>query len=157
MGDRPPRDLNRQALAEVVEPRYDELFTLVQDELRRSGYDNLIAAGIVLTGGTSKMEGAVELAEEIFHMPVRLAMPKGVNGMGDILQNPIFSTSIGLLHYAREDQPQGSSASPARPSVEINKPISPDLMTPVSPKAVKQKKNQPSAVSRFKTWLTGNF
>ena len=71
VGDRQPRDLSRQALAEVVEPRYDELFTLVQSELRRSGYEDLIAAGIVLTGGTSKMEGVVELAEEIFHMPDR--------------------------------------------------------------------------------------
>jgi len=72
VGDRPSRDLSRQALAEVVEPRYDELFTLVQSELRRSGFEDLVAAGIVLTGGTSKMEGVIELAEEIFHMPVRL-------------------------------------------------------------------------------------
>ncbi len=141
----------------MVEPRYDELFTLVQDELRRSGYDNLVAAGIVLTGGTSKMEGAVELAEEIFHMPVRLALPKGVNGMGDILQNPIFSTSIGLLHYARENQPQGSSASPSRPTVEVNKPISPDAIKPSSTTKAIRKGNQPSMVNRFKTWLTGNF
>ena len=66
VGDRPPRDLSRQALAEVVEPRYEELFTLIQSELRRSGFEDLVAAGIVLTGGTSKMEGAAELAEEIF-------------------------------------------------------------------------------------------
>ncbi|NRA21847.1 MAG: cell division protein FtsA [Oceanospirillaceae bacterium] len=157
VGDRPPRDLNRQALAEVVEPRYDELFTLVQDEVRRSGYDNLIAAGIVLTGGTSKMEGAVELAEEIFHMPVRLAMPKGVNGMGDILENPIFSTSIGLLHYAREDQPQSSSASPTRPNIEINEPISAEVIKPSSSAVARQQKNQPGILSRFKTWLSGNF
>ncbi|EJT82852.1 cell division protein FtsA [Pseudomonas putida S11] len=64
VGDRPPRELSRQALAEVVEPRYDELFTLIQAELRRSGYEDLVPAGIVLTGGTAKMEGAVELAEE---------------------------------------------------------------------------------------------
>ena len=68
VGDRPARDLSRQALAEVVEPRYDELFTLVQAELRRSGFEDMIAAGIVLTGGTSKMEGVIELAEEIFHL-----------------------------------------------------------------------------------------
>ena len=71
-----PRDLSRQSLAEVVEPRYDELFTLIQSELRRSGYEELIPAGVVLTGGTSKMEGAVELAEEIFHMPVRVGAPQ---------------------------------------------------------------------------------
>ena len=72
VGDRPPRTLSRQNLAEVVEPRYDELFTLVQAEIRRSGFEDLIPGGIVLTGGSSKIEGAVELAEEIFHMPVRL-------------------------------------------------------------------------------------
>ena len=67
VGDRAPRDLSRQALAEVVEPRYEELFTLVQSELRRSGFEDLIPAGIVITGGSSTMEGVVELAEEIFH------------------------------------------------------------------------------------------
>ncbi|MCW8971935.1 MAG: cell division protein FtsA, partial [Gammaproteobacteria bacterium] len=76
VGDRPPRRLARQTLAEVVEPRYEELFTLVQAELRRSGFEDICAAGIVLTGGTAKMEGGVELAEEIFHMPVRLGMPQ---------------------------------------------------------------------------------
>ena len=89
VGDRPPRDLSRQALAEVVEPRYDELFTLIQAELRRSGFEDLIAAGVVLTGGTSKMEGVVELAEEIFHMPVRLARPVGVSGLSGEIDNPI--------------------------------------------------------------------
>ncbi len=104
VGDRPARTLSRQALAEVVEPRYEELFSLVQAELRRSGYEDLIAAGIVLTGGTSKMEGAVELAEEIFHMPVRLANPHGVRGMEDILRNPIYATGLGLLQYAKQDR-----------------------------------------------------
>ncbi|MGK0498616.1 MAG: cell division protein FtsA [Oceanicoccus sp.] len=99
VGDRPPRDLSRQALAEVVEPRYDELFTLVQAELRRSGYEDMIAAGIVLTGGTSKMEGVVELAEEIFHMPVRIGVPQDVEGLTDIVRNPIFATGVGLLLY----------------------------------------------------------
>ena len=99
VGERPPRDLSRQSLAEVVEPRYDELFTLVQAELRRSGFEDLIAAGIVLTGGTSKMQGAVELAEEIFHVPVRLGVPQGVTGLNDIASNPIHSTGVGLLHY----------------------------------------------------------
>ena len=99
VGDRPPRDLSRQALAEVVEPRYDELFTLVQVELPRSGYEDMIAAGIVLTGGTSKMEGVVELAEEIFHTPVRIGVPQDVAGLTDIVRNPIYSTGVGLLHY----------------------------------------------------------
>ena len=99
VGDRPPRDLSRQALAEVVEPRYDELFTLIQAELRRSGFEDLIAAGIVLTGGTSKMEGVVELAEEIFHMPVQSGCPRRSPGLTDIVRNPIYSTGVGLLQY----------------------------------------------------------
>ncbi len=104
VGERPPRSLSRQALAEVVEPRYDELFTLVQAELRRSGLEELIAAGIVLTGGTSKMEGVVDLAEEIFHMPVRLGMPHGIQGLSDIVNNPIYSTGVGLLLYGLQQQ-----------------------------------------------------
>jgi cell division protein FtsA len=102
VGDRPPRDLQRQSLAEVVEPRYEELFTLVQAELRRSGFEDMIAAGVVLTGGTSKMEGVVELAEEIFHMPVRLAAPQGVTGLAEIVKNPIYATGVGLLLYAQK-------------------------------------------------------
>ncbi|MFZ5757818.1 MAG: cell division protein FtsA [Pseudomonadota bacterium] len=102
VGDRAPKDLSRQALAEVIEPRYDELFTLVQAELRRSGFEEMIPSGIVLTGGSVKMEGAIELAEEVFHMPVRLGYPQGVVGVTDeIAGNPIFATSVGLLHYAR--------------------------------------------------------
>ncbi|MEH6558647.1 MAG: cell division protein FtsA [Oceanicoccus sp.] len=107
VGDRPPRDLSRQALAEVVEPRYDELFTLVQAELRRSGFEDMIAAGIVLTGGTSKMEGVVELAEEIFHTPVRIGSPQDVNGLTDIVRNPIYSTGVGLLQYGLKQQSGG--------------------------------------------------
>ena len=109
VGDRPPRDLSRQSLAEVVEPRYDELFTLIQAEIRRSGFEELIPAGVVLTGGTSKMEGAVELAEEIFHMPVRLGAPQRTHGLNDIVRNPIYATSIGLLLYGadQEDVPSG--------------------------------------------------
>ena len=100
VGDRPARDLSRQALADVVQPRYEELYTLVQTELRRSGYEELIAAGMVLTGGTAQMEGAVELAEEIFHMPVRLAKPHKAQGPSGLLDNPTYSTCVGLLNYA---------------------------------------------------------
>lgn len=109
VGDREPRDLSRQALAEVVEPRYDELFTLVQAELSRSGYVDMIAAGIVLTGGTAKMEGVVELAEEIFHMPVRLGTPQNVSGLKDIVNNPIYSTGVGLLKYGAKQQREGGT------------------------------------------------
>ncbi|MEH6590094.1 MAG: cell division protein FtsA [Halioglobus sp.] len=111
VGDRPPRDLSRQALAEVVEPRYDELFTLVQAELRRSGFEDMVPAGIVLTGGTSKMEGVVELAEEIFHMPVRVGFPQSVRGLTDIVRNPIYSTGVGLLQYGSQHQADGHSVA----------------------------------------------
>ena len=99
VGEREDRSLSRQALAEVVEPRYEELFTLIQSELRRSGFEDLIPAGIVLTGGASKMEGVVELAEEIFHMPVSIGKPKNVSGLADIVRNPIYATAVGLLQY----------------------------------------------------------
>lgn len=104
VGDRGMRDLSCQALAEVVEPRYDELFGFVLNELRRSGYLDMLAAGIVLTGGTSKIEGAVELAEEVFHMPVRVGAPSGVAGLSDVVKNPIYSTGIGLLLYGVQEQ-----------------------------------------------------
>jgi len=111
VGDRPPRDLSRQSLAEVVEPRYDELFTLVQGELRRSGFEDMVPAGVVLTGGTSKMEGVVELAEEIFHMPVRVGYPQTVRGLNDIVRNPIYATSVGLLQYGMSHRIDGGLVS----------------------------------------------
>ncbi|MGD8567745.1 MAG: cell division protein FtsA [Gammaproteobacteria bacterium] len=102
VGDRPPRRLARQTLAEVVEPRYEELLTLVQNELRRSGFEDLCAAGIVLTGGCSKMEGVIDLAEEVFHIPVRLGMPGNVSGLVDVVKNPIYATGVGLLIYGSQ-------------------------------------------------------
>ncbi len=99
VGDRPSRRLARQTLAEVVEPRYEELLTLVQVELRRSGFEDICAAGVVLTGGSSKMEGVVELAEEVFHMPVRLGVPQYVKGLADVVRNPIHATGVGLLLF----------------------------------------------------------
>ena len=130
VGDRSDRDLSRQALAEVVEPRYEELFSLVQAELRRSGFEDLVAAGIVLTGGTSKIEGAIELAEEIFHMPVSLGKPKSVAGLSDIVRNPIYSTAVGLLHYGAKQQIKGVTSNP------------------------KQKSD--GLINQFKSWFTGN-
>jgi cell division protein FtsA len=103
VGERPARRLARQTLAEIVEPRYEELFGLVREELRRSGFEEVIAAGIVLTGGSAKMEGAIELAEEVFHMPVRLGVPQAVRGLTDVVRNPIYSTGVGLLLYARDN------------------------------------------------------
>jgi cell division protein FtsA len=99
IGDRPPRRMSRQSLAEVVGPRYAEMFALIQAELRRSGYEGQIAAGIVLTGGSSRIEGAVELAEEIFNMPVRIGVPTNVTGLIDVVRSPIYATGVGLLLY----------------------------------------------------------
>ena len=99
VGERPSRRLARQTLAEVVEPRYEELLTLVHAELQRSGYAELLAAGVVLTGGSAKMEGVVELAEDVFHMPVRLGIPQQVSGLSEVVKNPIYSTGIGLLYF----------------------------------------------------------
>jgi cell division protein FtsA len=112
VGDRPPRRLARQTLAEVVEPRYEELFGLIREELRRSGFEEVIAAGVVLTGGSSKMEGAVELAEEVFHMPVRLGTPQHVTGLVEVVRNPIHATGVGLLLYGRENFLRGRRESP---------------------------------------------
>lgn len=111
VGERPDRRLARQTLAEVVEPRYEELFTLIQAELRRSGFEDLCAAGIILTGGSSKMEGAVELAEEIFHMPVRLGSPQYVTGLVDVVRNPIHSTGVGLLLFGYQNRAMRESES----------------------------------------------
>jgi cell division protein FtsA len=111
VGDRPPRRLARQTLAEIVEPRYEELFNLIREELRRSGFEEVIAAGIVLTGGSARMEGAIELAEEIFHVPVRLGLPGQVKGLSDVVRSPIYSTAVGLLLYARENSAPASRAA----------------------------------------------
>jgi len=114
VGDRPPRRMKRESLVGVVGPRYHELFSLVQQELRRSRFDNRIPAGIVLTGGSSKMEGVVELAEEVFHTQVRLGEPTHVKGLVDVVRNPIHATGVGLLLYGKQyyqdvgtEQPQG--------------------------------------------------
>jgi cell division protein FtsA len=82
-----------------VEPRYEELLGLVQIELQRSGFEDLVAGGIVLTGGCAKMEGLIDLAEEVFHMPVRLGLPQYVTGLVDVVRNPIHSTGVGLLLF----------------------------------------------------------
>ena len=112
VGDRPPRKLARQTLAEVVEPRVEELFELVKNELRRSGFEELMGSGVVLTGGSSKMGGMVELAEEVFHMPVRIGAPKSVQGLAEVVRNPIYSTGVGLIQFGHLNQ------TPKRPYQE---------------------------------------
>ncbi|MGD9788021.1 MAG: cell division protein FtsA [Sulfuricellaceae bacterium] len=97
VGERETRKLSRQTLAEVIEPRVEELYSLVQAELRRSGFEDLMSSGIVLTGGSSVLPGMVELGEEVFHMPVRLGYPQYVGGLAEVVRNPRFATGVGLL------------------------------------------------------------
>ncbi|MBV6418137.1 MAG: Cell division protein FtsA [Steroidobacteraceae bacterium] len=132
VGDRPARRLARQTLAEIVEPRYEELFGLVRDELRHSGFEEAIAAGIVLTGGSAKMEGAIELAEEVFHVPVRLGLPQQVQGLTDVVRNPIYSTAVGLLLYARDNALPGNRGRSIGGSAK-------------------------TMLDRMKSWFAGNF
>lgn len=129
IGDRAPRKISTQNLAEIIEPRYEELMLLVQSELRRSGFEELIAAGIVLTGGSSKVMGLIDLAEEIFHMPVRMGGPQNVTGLTEVVKNPIHSTGVGLLMYGKDHQGVGRGIDSDGPSV----------------------------FSRMKNWFQGNF
>ena len=132
VGDRPPRRLQRQTLAEVVEPRYEELLTLVHSELQRSGFEDMIAAGVVLTGGSAKMEGLAELAEEIFHAPVRIGVPHTVTGLADVVRNPIYATGVGLLMFGHQHAREGSVESHEVSSLR-------------------------GMVLRMKSWFQGNF
>ncbi len=134
VGERQPRRLSRQTLAEVVEPRYEELMTLVQAELRRSGFEDLIAAGLVLTGGSAKMEGVIDLAEEVFHMPVRLGQPYNVTGLADVVRNPIYSTGVGLLQFGWLNQSGGQMQEFRREAGGFS-----------------------SLLTRMKSWFQGNF
>jgi cell division protein FtsA len=110
IGDRAPRVMSRQTLAEVIEPRAEELFTLVQQVLRESGYEELLSSGIVLTGGSSMMQGMVELGEEIFHMPVRVGVPRYQGGLADVVRSPRYATAMGLLLEGASQLQQGRVA-----------------------------------------------
>lgn len=132
LGDKVGRRIPGRMLAEVVEARYEELFTLALGELRRSGLEDFIAAGIVLTGGASKIHGAQELAERIFKVPIRIGKPHNVMGMTDIINNPIYATSVGLLVY-------GLRQKLSQREVIINQ------------------QSLKSLWSRMKNWFQGNF
>ena len=106
VGDRGTKQLSRKTLAEVIEPRVEELYSLVQSELRRSGYEELLSSGIVLTGGSSMMQGMVELGEEIFHMPVRVGQPSYNGGLAEVVRHPRYSTAMGLLIEGMEQYRQ---------------------------------------------------
>jgi len=135
VGDRPPRQLARQTLAEVIEPRIEELYGLVLAELRRSGFEDVIGSGIVLTGGSSKMEGMIDLAEEVFHMPVRLGIPQGVGGLSGVVHNPIYATGVGLVLYgARARGGSRFGLAPQAPAVGLG-----------------------GVLGKMKSWFQGNF
>lgn len=132
VGDRKAKRISRLALAEVLEPRFEELLSLVHADLQRNGLLELLGAGIVLTGGSSRMEGLLELAEEIFRLPVRLGIPRDITGLVDVLHNPIYATGVGLLVYGLQSQQQQRG----------------DLISNQSLKGF---------LSRMKSWFQGNF
>ncbi|MFA6061333.1 MAG: cell division protein FtsA [Gallionella sp.] len=132
VGERGPRSLSRKTLAEVIEPRVEELYTLVQAELRRSGYEEMMSSGIVITGGSSAMQGMVELGEEIFHLPVRLGIPKYVGGLSEVVKTPRMATGVGLLLYGLEYHQSNEETR-------------------------KQSNSFGDVMSRMKSWFQGNF
>ena len=104
VGGREPRVLSRQLLAEILEPRVEEIFNLINREIIKSGYEDMIASGIVLTGGTSILPGMPELAEQVFSMPVRRGVPQGVGGLIDVVNSPVYATGVGLVVYGSQHQ-----------------------------------------------------
>ena len=132
LGERAARQLSRKTLAEVIEPRVEELYSLVQAELRRSGYEELLSSGVVLTGGSSVMRGMVELAEEIFHMPVRVGQAHYSGALEEYARHPRFSTGMGLLLAGVQQQRQKELARQQVGSVQ-------------------------HALERMKSWFAGNF
>lgn len=135
VGDRAPRTLARQTLAEVIEPRIEELYSLVAAELRRSGFEDLVGSGVVLTGGSAKLQGMVELAEEIFHMPVRLGVPQNISGLSGVVENPMHATGVGLVQFGAK-QREGADFTRS-------------LSNPVA--GIK------GVWARMKSWFQGNF
>ena len=106
VGGRKPRVLSRQTLAEIIEPRVEEILTLVQDEVARTGFGNLIASGMILTGGSTILEGMPELAEQIFNLPVRRGTPIGIGGLVDMVNSPMYATGVGLVLYGSRNKEQ---------------------------------------------------
>ena len=104
MGGRKPRKLPRQILGEVLEPRMEEIFTLVKREIYRAGMENAMTSGSVLTGGTALLEGVIEVAESVFNLPTRLGKPQGISGLVDVVNNPMYATGVGLVLYGGRNQ-----------------------------------------------------
>jgi len=110
VGDRDPRQLSLQTLANVIEPRVEELYSLVQRELRTAGLEELLSSGIVITGGSSLMKGMVELGEEVFHLPVRVGLPSYAGGLSEVVRNPRYATAVGLLIAANDQMKRDQHA-----------------------------------------------
>jgi cell division protein FtsA len=106
VGGRKPRVLSRQTLAEIVEPRVEEILALVHNEVVKTGYADLLASGIVLTGGSALLEGVPELAEQIFNLPVRRGAPVGIGGLTDLVASPMYATGVGLVLYGSRNEGQ---------------------------------------------------
>ncbi|OGP76449.1 MAG: cell division protein FtsA [Deltaproteobacteria bacterium RBG_16_49_23] len=106
VGGRKPRVLSRQTLAEIIEPRVEETLALVRDELVKMGYGNLLASGVILTGGSAILEGIPELAEQVFNLPVRRGAPVGIGGLVDLVNSPIYATGVGLVLYGSRNMAQ---------------------------------------------------
>jgi cell division protein FtsA len=101
VGDRPARTFSRRDLAEILEPRVDEMFDLVRREIARAGYEGMLGAGVVITGGTSLLDGMPDAAEKVLNLPARRGVPSGVGGLRDIVGHPSHSTGVGLVWHAR--------------------------------------------------------
>jgi len=112
VGGRPPRELSRQILAGIIEPRQKEIYGLLREDVERSGYGNFIAAGAVLTGGASCIEGAEETAEAVLQMPVRVGRPTGVTGLVEVVSNPSYATGVGLVQYGAKASAQDAYFHP---------------------------------------------
>jgi cell division protein FtsA len=132
IGDRGPRSLSKQALAAVIEPRVEELFSLVQQVIRESGYEEVMTSGVVITGGTAMMPGMTELGEDIFLKPVRLGLPEYFGGLSDLVQSPRYATAIGLIKEAQAQSVRGR-------------------------KVAEQSGSLKDTVRRMKDWFLGNF
>ncbi|MEE8546827.1 MAG: cell division FtsA domain-containing protein, partial [bacterium] len=108
VGGHKPKQISRKYLAEIIEPRAEEIFSLINQEILRSGQEDRVASGVVLTGGTVIMNGMPELAEQVFDLPVRRGYPQDIGGLVDIVNSPMFATAVGLVKFASEHRGEGS-------------------------------------------------
>jgi cell division protein FtsA len=104
MGGSKPRTLPRQILGEILEPRMEEIFSLIKREIYRAGMENMITSGVVVTGGTSLLDGVTEVAESMLEVPVRLGKPIGISGLVDVVNNPMYATGVGLVLFGARNR-----------------------------------------------------